>query len=278
MTSETAPREWWEHPDFIGPTITVYCDDPRHRGTHRAVATFGLAEVPTHRIGEFRHRRGEAHDRGRCSGTCWTPEDWCHRTHFWAVRTPLMGELRHVLERIEQAGELTEPGLLDALYLAHGRQVQRDAQVVSHAGNVQATGEVPLAHVAWIAVAREMTEPWAQRDPYYHPLWGDGYAGRNTRYSYQYAPRNSQVAALHAPGPRVHYMPRPDREEWPIMYRQGIGLVCDRCQRQERSTKGRNSKRVDVSHARLYVLLDRAHAEGVRELPLHVLRRMNSQL
>lgn len=275
MTAEVAPREWWERPPFIRETLELYCDHPRHRERHR-VAVFGLADVPEDRLGEFRLAEDRAHDPAVCTGGCVAGGGPCYRRTFWAVRSPVSGEMRKAYRALEAAGEM-RPDLLDALYGAQYRLSQRDVKITRHAGNVQAGGEAALSSVWFLAIAADLGKPVNKRDPYCHPLWGDGYAGRHTRYWYQYAPRNGQIAALQAPGPEVRYLPQDRREDRPMMYREGLGLLCEVCQRQERSVKGRNTYRVDVTEARLYDLLDTARAAGCTELSLRGLRQLNSR-
>lgn len=275
MTAQVAPREWWERPPFIRETLELYCDDPRH-GERRRVAVFGLADAPEGRREEFRFMDGREHDPAVCTGGCVFGGGPCYRRTFWAVRTPLSGEMRKAYRDLEAAGEM-RPDLLDALDRARRSMIHRDVKVTGHAGNAQANGEAAMSYIWVLPTATELVEPVGERDPYCHPLWGDGYAGRHTRYWYQYAPRNGQISSLRTSGPKVHYMPKDRREDRPLMYREGMGLLCEVCQRQDRSFKGRNAYRVDVTEARLYDLLDTARAEGCTELSLRGLRQLNSR-
>lgn len=265
--------DWWERPPFILDTLTVVCDHPPHKRP-RTLATFGLAEVPERRAGEFRYAERGPHgpwDTGSCCG-----DDWqCYRRTFWAPRTPLTSEALAMYREIERAGEYP-PGTLDRLDTAHARMVRRDSRAATHAGNAQADGEVALAHRHWTTIAMELTRPVGERSPYYHPLWGEGFAGRPTRYWYEYQSRNAYMASLGTgrdPRPPGH-----DRELLPLMYREGIGVVCDVCQRRKRSTTGGQSARLDVTNARLYELLDRVHQAGGKRVSLQTLVRLNGTL
>ena len=269
MTAEVAPREWWERPPFIRETLELYCDHPRHRERHR-VAVFGLADVPEGRLGQFRFAEDRAHDPAVCTGGCVAGGGPCYRRTFWAVRTPLSGAVKKAWRSYEAEGA-SRPELADAVQRAYGEMQLRDAKILEHTGDGQAATSAHRTAMFWTANLFDLLKPVAERNPYSQPVWGD------TRYRAQYAPYVSQVAALHAPGPKVRYMPQDRREDRPMMYREGLGLLCEVCQRQERSVKGRNTYRVDVTEARLYDLLDTARAAGCTALSLRALRQLNSR-